>query len=176
MKKILIASQNPIKTQAIKNGFGALFPYEDFEYDSISVHSGVSDQPMSNTETFQGALTRVKNAQTQRSNYDFYVGIEGGVEPQDQTEMESFAWVVIISGEKLGKAKTGTFFLPPIITQLIHQGKELGEADDIVFQYENSKQKNGAVGILTDNVIDRQKYYESAVILALIPFKNINLY
>ena len=44
------------------------------------------------------------------------------------------------------------------------------EADDIVFKRNNSKEKNGAVGILTNNLIDRTKYYEEAVVLSLIPF------
>jgi non-canonical (house-cleaning) NTP pyrophosphatase len=52
----------------------------------------------------------------------------------------------------------------------------LGEADDIVFGRSNSKQDNGAVGLLTDNVIDRAQLYEHAMILALIPFKNELLY
>jgi len=52
----------------------------------------------------------------------------------------------------------------------------LGEADDIIFGQTNSKQKNGTVGNLTDNAVDRTKYYIDAIILALIPFKNKNLY
>ena len=59
---------------------------------------------------------------------------------------------------------------------MIKEGKELGEADDIVFNRNNSKQENGAVGILTGDVIDRMKYYTEAVILSLIPFKNVDLY
>jgi non-canonical (house-cleaning) NTP pyrophosphatase len=59
---------------------------------------------------------------------------------------------------------------------LIDTGKELGEADDIVFGHTNSKQKNGAVGILTGNVIVRTSYYTEAVILASIPFKNAEIY
>jgi non-canonical (house-cleaning) NTP pyrophosphatase len=59
---------------------------------------------------------------------------------------------------------------------LIRQGKELGEADDIVFSQNNSKQANGAIGILTGDVIDRTSLYEHAVILALAPFKNLELY
>ena len=76
----------------------------------------------------------------------------------------------------VGKGRSGTFFLPPKIAELIRQGKELGEADDIVFGRTNSKQENGAVGILTDGVVDRTKYYTEAVVLALIPFKNERLY
>jgi non-canonical (house-cleaning) NTP pyrophosphatase len=52
----------------------------------------------------------------------------------------------------------------------------LGEADDIVFGRSNSKQKEGAIGLLTGNVVDRAGLYEHAVILALVPFKNVALY
>ncbi len=90
--------------------------------------------------------------------------------------MAAFAWIVVRSQEMIGKARTGTFFLPPAVAELIRQGKELGEADDIVFGRSNSKQENGAVGLLTDNVIDRTQLYEHAMILALIPFKNESLY
>jgi non-canonical (house-cleaning) NTP pyrophosphatase len=91
-------------------------------------------------------------------------------------EMEAYAWGVVKSKEKYGKAKTGTFFLPKKIVALIKEGKELGEADDIVFKRYNSKQENGAVGILTGDVTDRTRYYVEAVVLALIPFKNPDLY
>ena len=59
---------------------------------------------------------------------------------------------------------------------LVREGKELGEADDIVFGKENSKQTYGAVGLLTGDVIDRTRFYEDAVVLALIPFRNPDLY
>ena len=96
---------------------------------------------------------------------------------EDGAEMRAFAWMVIRDKEGLiGKGKTGTFFLPPQIVELIKQGKELGEADDIVFNRKNSKHNSGAVGILTNDVIDRTKYYAEAVVLALIPFKNIQYY
>ncbi len=153
-----------------------MFLNEKFEIKSISVASGVSHQPQSDTETFTGAWNRANNACHKEPDADFCVGIEGGIEEKN-SDMEAFAWVVIkAKGGGFGKGRTGTFFLPPQITELIKQGKELSEADDIVFGRTNSKQDNGAVGILTDNVIDRTKYYTEAVVLALIPFKNKKLY
>jgi non-canonical (house-cleaning) NTP pyrophosphatase len=148
MKKVIIASKNPVKIQSVKNGFEKMFLDQDFEFIGISTPSGVADQPFSNSETFLGA----------------------------QNEMEAFAWVFIISKDKRGKARTGTFFLPNEVVNLVKEGKELGDADDIVFNRRNSKQESGAVGILTGDVIDRTKYYTEAVILALIPFKNVDLY
>lgn len=176
MKKIIIASKNPVKIRATKIAFEKMFPAEEFEFQGISVPSGVSDQPKNDPETFLGALNRAENVFNERSEADFFVGIEGGIE-ENNSEMEAFAWIVVkTKKDETSKAKTSTFFLPPRIVELIKQGKELGEADDIVFSKTNSKQENGAVGILTDNIIDREKYYEQAIILALIPFKNRELY
>jgi len=175
MKKVIIASKNPVKIQAVKNGFEKMFPNQEFEFAGVSVPSNVADQPFSNNETFLGARNRANNASNEVTEADFYIGIEGGIEPIEN-EMEVFAWVFIKSAGKYGKARTGTFFLPKQVVELIKEGKELGDADDIVFKRNNSKQENGAVGIMTGDVIDRTKYYTEAVVLALIPFKNVDLY
>lgn len=175
MAKVIIASKNPVKIQAVKNSFEKMFPNQKFEFIGVSVPSNVADQPFSNDETFLGAKNRANNASNENKGADFYIGIEGGIE-HIENEMEAFAWVVVKSAGKYGKARTGTFFLPNEVVKLIKEGKELGEADDIVFKRSNSKQENGAVGILTGDVIDRTKYYTEAVVLALIPFKNVDLY
>ena len=185
MKTIVVASHNPVKQQAALDGFQRMFPGQAFDIQAIEVPSGVSDQPVSDDETLQGALNRARQARRLLPQADFWVGIEGGVQlasanpdqlASGSDEMAVFAWVVVVSVTKLGKARTGAFFLPPVVMRLVKEGSELGEADDIVFGRTNSKQKNGAVGLLTGDVIDRRLYYEQAVVLALIPFRNPDLY
>ena len=169
---IIIASTNPVKIASVKQAFAALFPDESYEYVGVSVSSGVSHQPIGSEETYAGAFGRVTQVREKYPQAQYWVGIEGGVEDHGK-KMEAFAWIVIISHEGFqSEAKTGTFILPPKVAALIREGKELGEADDIVFHQKNSKQQMGAVGILTGNVIDRTRYYQEAVILALIPYKN----
>ena len=91
--------------------------------------------------------------------------------------MEAFAWMVVRDkNNQTGKGRTGTFFLPPQVATLIKQGMDLGQADDIVFNKTNSKQANGAVGLLTADAVTRTTYYQMAVLFALIPFKNPGLY
>ncbi|MFP4548956.1 MAG: inosine/xanthosine triphosphatase [Fidelibacterota bacterium] len=175
MKKVIIGSQNPVKINAVKEGFQKMLPEKYFEFLGTSVPSDVSDQPMTNAETFRGAVNRAANAQEQHSDAEFWVGIEGGLETFDN-ELQAYAWVYILSKTQTGKARTGTFLLPPEIVKLINRGIELGEADDIVFRRKNSKQGNGAVGILTNDIISRTEYYREAVILALIPFINKDLF
>lgn len=175
MKKIVVASKNPVKIQCALDGFIEMFPSDEFEVTGVSVESGVSNQPKSDSETYMGALNRALNACRVISEADFWVGIEGGIQVVEN-EMMAFAWVVIRSSEQFGKARTGTFFLPNPVVNLILSGKELGEADDIIFNRRNSKQQNGAIGILTGDVLNRASFYKPAVIMALIPFKNADIY
>ncbi len=176
MLKIIVASTNPVKIKAAKEGFAAMFPREKLEVKGIASKSGVGKQPMTNLQTISGALNRVNYVSQVAPKADYWIGIEGGIE-EIKGETEAFAWVVVKDKTgKVSKGKTGTFTLPKKVVELVKQGIELGEADDIVFSQKNSKQKIGAVGLLTGNVIDRTKYYIEAVILALIPFRNSNLY
>jgi len=163
---------------AARRGFEAMFAGDDFRFDRADVPSGVSRQPMTDAETLIGARNRATNACAARPEADFWVGIEGGVEDRGMKDegMHAFAWVVILGKDLTGEARTGTFQLPPEVARLVRQGVELGHADDIVFQRSNSKQKDGAIGILTDGLIDRTAYYEHAVMLALVPFKKRELY
>jgi inosine/xanthosine triphosphatase len=175
MNTVAIASNNPVKIQAVLDGFKFIFPKEEWKTVSIEVPSGVSHQPMTDAETFSGAFNRAHNAQKGLPEADFWVGIEGGVEDL-KGEMFAFAWVVVASSSMLGQARSGTFKIPPTVAKLVREGKELGTADDIIFGRENSKQKNGAIGLLTDDAIDRKALYQHAVVLALVPFKNPRLY
>lgn len=179
MPRIVVASTNPVKVRAVRNGFARMFPQQDFEIITVSVPSGVSVQPSTDAETLQGALNRARNAAKVQPQADYWVGVEGGNDQDDEVfagEMYTFAWIVVLSQDRLGKGRTGAFYLPSAVSDLVRQGVELGEADDIVFGRSNSKQENGAVGILTGDVIDRAQLYEPAVIFALIPFKNPALY
>lgn len=176
MKRVIVASENPVKIAAVREACGRMFPDGAHEITGVAVASGVSHQPMGDEETRRGAVFRAAAAAAAAPAADFWVGIEGGV--TDAAEgMSASAWVAVRSaGGRTGMARSASFFLPPCIAELIRQGKELGEADDIVFGRVNSKQENGAVGILTDNAIERRDYYREAVIMALIPFKNEHLY
>lgn len=173
--KIIVASKNPVKINATLEAFQAVFPQESYTAEGVSVLSGVSDQPMTARETRQGALNRAQNARQAQPDAQFWVGIEGGVEDTD-IGMQCFAWVVILSAENvIGYGQTAVFYVPKEVATLVRQGIELGHADDQVFGRDNSKQKNGAIGLLTDDAVDRTSYYVQAVIMALVPFKNPTL-
>lgn len=174
MTSIIVASTNPVKIEAARLGFERVFPADTLTASGINVPSGISDQPMSDEETLQGALNRATNARAAAPESDFWIGIEGGVE-EKHGAMFAYAWIAVCSPEQTGLGRTGALLLPRELADLVRQGVELGIADDRVFGRSNSKQQNGAVGILTHDLIDRVAYYEHAMILALIPFVNPSL-
>jgi inosine/xanthosine triphosphatase len=178
-KKVVVASKNPVKIAAALEGFQRIFPGNTYTAHGVTVPSGVPDQPFTDAETLQGALNRAENAREQQLQADYWIGIEGGVEDTPEKTagtLQSFAWVVVIDREgRTGKARTAAFYQPEEVARLVRGGMELGHADDVVFGRSNSKQANGSVGLLTGDVIKREDYYVQAIILALIPFKNVGL-
>jgi inosine/xanthosine triphosphatase len=171
---VVVASTNPVKLESARQGFAQVFSERTVNVTGVEVDSGVSDQPMNDMETLAGARNRAANACIAQPQAHFWVGIEGGVEEVAGT-LQAFAWVVVESRDRRGRGRTGTFVLPDEVSILVHQGMELGHADDVVFKRDNSKQQNGSVGILTGDLIDRVTFYVPAVVLALIPFMNPDL-
>lgn len=174
-KMVIVGSRNPIKIKSTDHAFHKIFE-DAFLIQGLDVSSGVSDQPLGDEETLTGAFNRAKNAKNAFPEADYWVGIEGGVDEKDGI-MNAFAFIVVLDQqEKSGKSKTATFDLPDVIAKLIKGGMELGTADDQHFNRENSKEGDGAVGILTNGAITRKEYYEQAIMLALIPFSNEAMY
>ena len=122
-----------------------------------------------------GACQRTRAARVALPECSHWVGLEGGIE-EGEHGMAAFAWAVVLSGGRIGRARSGTFYLPPPVAALVREGHELGEADDIVFGRTGSKQEEGAIGLLTLGAIDRAGLYAHAVTLALVPFLHPELY
>lgn len=171
MKTLVVASRNPVKANAALAGFKRMFPTVELRLQTVSVESGVGHQPMSESETLQGAENRARAAARQFPEADYWVGIEGGIEDLADG-MLAYAWIVILSAGPTGRGRTGGFLLPEEVARLVRQGTELGDANDRVFGRENSKQQEGAIGLLTGKVMDRTELYEHGMVLALAPLKS----
>ncbi len=172
---VVIASLNPVKIRAVQSAFGQAFPNQSFAFTSAALPSGVAAQPMSDAETRLGAQNRAFAAQQTQPEADYWVGVEGGIAEMEEY-LEAFAWIVVRGKDQIGYGRTAGFMLPPAIAELVRGGMELGVADDVVFGTTNSKQANGAIGLLTHNLLTRETLYRPALLMALIPFFRPELY
>ena len=171
IQTIIVGSQNPVKINAALVGFNRMFAEQSFVAEGLSVESGVSDQPMTATETLAGATQRAKAVRQANPNADFAVGIEGGIDIING-QMFAGAWIVVVGKDgRQCRGRSGSFALPAKVQELVESGMELGHANDEYFDEHNSKQSGGAVGSLTGGVISRQDLYEHAMVLALSELK-----
>ena len=175
MLTIAVGSKNSVKVNAVREGFGDLFGPVDAR--GVEAESGVPAQPMGDETTRTGALNRAQQALQAIPEATYGVGLEGGITEMPDGVMYCHAWCAIVDREgSVGWASTGRCELPPPVAELIRAGLELGAADDQVFGRTNSKQGEGAVGLLTRGRIDRTAFYAPAVTMALARFLNPELY
>lgn len=173
--RVAVGSQNPVKIKAAKQGLKAVWPKKIWEVSGVDVSSGVSDQPMSDTESIKGARTRARKA-IRKLNADFGIGVEGGLQKIGKNWFDS-GWVVVVDKKgKLGIASSIKAHTPPKMVNMVKKGIELGDVDDMLFGRKNSKQAEGHFGLVTNNLITRTRGYKDAVIMALSRFINPSLF
>ena len=197
--KILVASKSVAKLKAVRLGLeevltrcaGSVNPpakMEDIEICPVGgLSSGVSDQPMSDEETLEGArnrLLQIDDDMMKKENADFAVAIEGGLEPDSLCDecLNCFAWILVKGrndSDIVSKSRTATFMIPTLVRDAIFfKEEELGVAQDRYFSQFGredlglGKGEGGTIGPLTFGAISRAQYYAPAVSFAFIPFFN----
>lgn len=174
MIKIAVGSTNPIKVNAVKKAISEAWPNHDIQCFGMKAPSEVAEQPMTSIETLKGAVNRVKFCQ-QHAEADFYAAIEGGVDNFEYGPA-TFAYVVIANHKRNSVGRSSNLPLPPVVYNALLNGEELGPVMDSLFKTDNVKQKEGAIGLLTNNLATRESVYTLATTLALAPFINPDLY
>lgn len=171
--KVAVGSTSDSKLRATRSVFARVDPGADVQ--SVSVHSSVSDQPTSDSETIAGALRRARESQ-KMTDADLGVGIEGGIHP-DERGVWMCAWVAVV--DRQGREGLGCGLrlrLPEWIAQRALAGEPVGEIVDRFLGQEEAHEALGVIGLLTGRLVDRQAALEQALLAALAPFLSEELY
>lgn len=171
---VIVGSQNPVKINAMQKTMALLFPNHKIHCTGIHAPSGVDDQPMTAAETRLGAINRAYYCR-QETEADFYVAMEGGVDVFEDGPA-TFAYVAILNQKQESISCSARLPLPKKVYQALLDGEELGMVMDKLFNTQNIKQKGGAIGLLTRNHATRESTYTQALLLAMAPFINKELY
>ncbi|WP_299801677.1 inosine/xanthosine triphosphatase [uncultured Shewanella sp.] len=171
---IIVGSKNPVKVGAAESALATLFPDKQIDCQGVDAPSLVADQPMTEAETKQGAINRVKYCQ---DNYqaDYYMAMEGGVDLFEHGPA-TFAYIAIAHKAQVSVGRGAQLPLPMPVYQALTQGQELGHVMDSMFNTVNIKQKGGAIALLTQGHATRQGNYTQAIILAMAPMLHPHLY
>jgi inosine/xanthosine triphosphatase len=173
IKSIAVGSTNPVKIAAVRAVVARAFPKA--KVVGLNVDSGVPEQPWGDAETRRGALNRAR-ATLAATGAQLGVGLEGGM-LETEMGLMTCAWCVIVDPHgQVGVGGGVHMLVPPSVTQALRAGGELGPAMDQLTGQHNTKQAQGAVGILTGGLSNRQSAYQQLVAMALAPFVQVKYY
>lgn len=173
IQHVAVGSANPVKIAAARAVVTRVFPTA--QVNGLSIDTGVPEQPWGDAETRQGALNRARTALT-AAQADLGVGLEGGI-VETEMGLMTCAWCVIVNAAgQVGVGGGVHMLLPPSVVQTLRTGGELGPAMDQLTGQHNTKQRQGAVGILSGGLSNRQSAYEQLVAMALAPFIKTEYY
>ncbi|MBD3198345.1 MAG: inosine/xanthosine triphosphatase [Candidatus Lokiarchaeota archaeon] len=182
--KICVGSKNPVKINATKIAFESFF--NNVEIYSWLADSKVGDQPIGLNKILEGALNRSREAlnsiRTKFPNEKelYGVGIEAGLVEisKANTGYMDFQFCIIIDKNEMTTIGSGVAFEYPssVINQLFSEDKEIGEIMGRIANNMNLKKESGAIGYLTNTTINRIDILTQAVICALVPRLNKELY
>jgi inosine/xanthosine triphosphatase len=165
--RIGVGTENPVKIAATETAVADLV---GATVEPVAVESGVSEQPFGHAETIEGAERRAERTYA-ADDFDLAVGIEGGVAEYDPADgLFLVMWAAVTDGDRIGRGSGPSLRLPTTVARRIDDGEELGPVMDDLLDTEGVARDQGAAGVLTANVIDRQSALESAIAGALGPF------
>jgi inosine/xanthosine triphosphatase len=190
MKKIIVAvgSTRKPKLRAVTealNAFAPKFiPDGDFEVVGLEVESGVSPTPTSCDELMRGARQRaeglVRLAHETHKPWRYFVGLEGGLEVlQDDRRRRVFleSWAYVSDGARGFYGRSGGIELPEELAhEVLERGFELSDAVDRLAGAVGIRDGQGAWGVLSADLIQRDESFRVAVITAFAPFYNAKMY
>jgi inosine/xanthosine triphosphatase len=172
-----VGSANPVKVEAVRTVLRQAFRGRRLEVEGRDTRSEVPSEPFGK-DVINGALHRAENALLFDGWAHFGVGIEAGLfwfeHLQDYIDVQYCA--ILDRGGRITLGHGPGFQYPPPLMSLVKNGQTVGEAMAHLTGIQGIGRKKGVVGYLSKGILVRKKLTESAVIAALLPRLNPELY
>jgi len=149
---IIIGSLNPTKVGAVKNVF------RNYIVNGMNVPSNVSNQPLTDQETMEGAINRANNARVE-GNSEIGIGLEGGVIIEND-RLFLCNWGALVYEQGTILASGAKILLPNEFISELQNGTELAVLMERYTNKKDIRSKEGAVGIFTNGRITRTQIFE----------------
>lgn len=171
---VAVGSKNKTKIDPVKDVFTHHFGKVNVV--GVSVDSGVSDQPMTDDEMYQGAFARATKSLKKVKDADFGVGIEGGLHEYSYGWFERSIIVIVDKKGHIGIGSSGGLALPSKVMKRIHKGDNLEQAIDALFGTKKIGEGIGMFGIMTKGIVTRAEGVKHGVAFAIARFLHKDIY
>ncbi len=165
--KIAVGSENPVKIAAAQAVVERIWPAAVIQ--GVAVPNRVGEMPMNDDACITGARVRAQAARV-LLDADLGLGLEGGVHSINN-QLFLTGWVAVV--DRAGKESIGSaarVLLPPAVAAAVRAGNELGPVMDVLTGRQRTNRAEGAIGILTRQLVTRQQSFETGVAYALAPW------
>jgi inosine/xanthosine triphosphatase len=185
---IAVGSARKPKLAAVRDAvdgmISLLSPGTSIEIVGREVESGVNHTPLSREESMRGARQRAetlqKMAQEEGRLWNYFVGLEGGLDSvMENGERRVFleSWAYVSDGTRGHFGRSGAVELPEVLAEEVFvNGTDLSIAIDRFAGEVGIRDAQGAWGVLSANKITRQEAFRVALIAAFAPFFNSSAY
>lgn len=160
---IAVGSTNPVKIAAVRAVMEKI--YGDVKVIGVDVPSGVPPQPHEE-QTHQGSENRARAA---LGEHDLAVGIEAGVFEMLDGLYDIQHCTIISKDGRITYGQGSGFRYPDSIADLVRNGMTVGDAVRQVYGNSEIGRKQGAIGLLSNGLLDRQSLTEQSIMAAMVP-------
>lgn len=171
---IAVGSTNPVKINAVRLAVTERYPQAQVQ--GFSTSSGVAEQPWGDEETQQGSINRAtkalnqllsKNQVRQSEAQVLGLGLEGGV-LEWRNEVWSTVWAAVVDDSGgTWTANGARIKVPRVLADKLRTGGEMGPAMAELVGIDNLKHKQGMMGVVTAEFVDRTEEYAGIAKTAL---------
>ncbi len=174
---VAAGTKNPSKVAGIRAAFTELLRV-NIKVIPVAVDPGVPPQPLGISEILLGAKNRCLQALAMIKDADFGVGVEAGIYRVEDRYYDVQIAVIRDSNGLMSMGFSPSFQVPPPFADALVKGeaRELEVVVDRYFGTRDIGEKGGLIKILTKGVVTREHLTRDAVLMALIPWVNKELY
>ena len=165
-----VGSENPVKVAAVREVLQRIHP--QLAVNAVAVPRTVGEQPWG-VEAELGAEARAMGS---LGKGDLGIGIEAGVLERADGLYDVQHCVIVDGTGRTTRGQGMGFRYPPVVAELVRKGMTVGDACAQLFEEGDQGSGKGAIGILTNGVLDRKSLTEQAVLAAMVPRIRKELY
>ena len=186
--KVALGSERAAKVEALRSSMTRIATVDEAWRDALivarSVETGVPVMPLTNEQLMRGARNRAEAVRElllkEAASAELYVGLEGGfhsVEIDGQWHTFLCGWAYATDGERRSFGAAPSISVPYHIARSVIDGRrELSEVIDEVAGEQDVRSRQGAWGVLSNDLLTRSHSFEAALVAAFAPFYNARLY
>jgi len=174
--RVCVGTKNPSKLKGVVSALKLFF--DEVSVTCVPVDSGVPPQPVGIEEIFTGARNRALGSLKSNNECVLGIGVEAGIYPVGGTYYDVQVAAVADRKGTVTYGLSPSFPIPTKFSSALisRQVRELEVIVDETFGTRNIGEKGGLIKLLTRGRVLREDLTFYAVIMALVPRLNKDLY